>query len=149
MPARRKLPSDSTMKKWLEDGLDHEQIRLRSEEETGEEITLSSVSSALSRAGLTYRVRYSTYIPWKRISTDHNHSYQLSMLRLASRLERDLPVRKVDEKRLENWIEQLKADGVVVHYEYDSPEGFYYVKARTNIDNGLIRKPNDGDTFVS
>jgi hypothetical protein len=149
MSAKRKLPSDSTLKKWLDEGLDHEQIRQRAMKETGESITLSSVSSALSRAGLTYRVRYDTHIPWRRISVDHNHAYQLSMLRLASRIDRGLPVRKVDERRLQNWIEQLKADGVVVHYEYESPDGFYYVKARPGIDTGLIRVPEEEHSIAS
>jgi hypothetical protein len=143
MSAKRKLPSDSVLAKWLDEGLNHEQIRARAMEITGEDITLSSVSSALSRAGLTYRVRYDTHIPWRRISVDHNHAYQLSMLRLASRIERGLPVRAVDEKRLNNWIEQLKADGVVVHYEYESPDGFYYCKARPGIDTDLIRVPDE------
>lgn len=145
MGARKKLPSDQQLKKWLDAGYSHEEIRTEAVEISGEEISLSSISSACSRAGLTYRVRYEKHIPWRRISVDHNSAYQLTMLRIASRLERGLDVRKINVQRFENWKQQLEEDGVVVHYEYNSPAGFYYVKARQGIDNDLIRELDQVD----
>lgn len=142
MPGRRKMPSDSILEKWVEEGLDHEQIQQRIKDEFQEEVALSTVSGHLSRIGLTDRVKYDDYIPWPRISVDHNHAYQLSMLRIAARLDRGLLVRDVDRRRFEKWAAELRERGVVVHYEYDSPDGFYYVAAREGVDDGLIRKPN-------
>lgn len=146
MGARKKLPSDQQLKMWLDAGYSHEQIQEEAMALTGEEISLSSVSSACSRAGLTYRVRYESHIPWRRISVDHNSAYQLTMLRLASRIDRGLEVRPINEKRLDNWKAQLKDEGMVVHYEYNSPEGFFYVKAREGIDLGLIRELSESES---
>lgn len=142
MPGRRKMPSDSILEKWVEEGLDHEQIQQRIKDEFHEEVALSTVSGHLSRIGLTNRVKYDDVIPWPRISLDHNHAYQLSQLRTAARLERDLPVRDVDRRRFDRWAAEMKERGLVVHYEYDSPDGFYYVAAREGVDDGLIRKPD-------
>lgn len=141
MPAKRKMPSDSILQGWVEDGLDHHQIQDRILLETGETVALSSVSGHLSRVGLTNRVRYDEYIPWGRISVDHNHAYQLVMLRIGARLLEGKEVRLIDRTRFENWTAQLKEAGVVIHYEYNSPEGFYYVKARKT-DTGLVRVPD-------
>lgn len=142
MAGKRKMPSDSILEKWVEEGLDHEQIQQRIRDEFHEEVALSTVSGHLSRIGLTNRIKYDDFVPWPRISIDHNHAYQLSQLRTAARLSRGLPVRGVDRSRYERWAEELKQRGLVVHYEYNSPDGFYYVAARPGIDDGLIRKPD-------
>lgn len=142
MPAKRKMPSDSTLEKWIAEGLDHKAIQRRIEEQDGIEVALSTISGHLSRIGLTNRVRYDDFIPWGRISVDHNHAYQLTMLRTGARLAKGLPVRPLDQQRFEAWAAQLKENHVVVHYELDSPDGFYYVPARAGIDTGLIRVPD-------
>lgn len=141
MPAKRKMPSDSTLEKWLGEGLDHRGIQRRIFEQDGVEVALSTISGHLSRVGLTNRIRYDEFIPWGRIALDHNHAYQLTMLRTGARLSKGLPVRALDKQRFEDWAAQLKEAGVVVHYEYDSPDGFYYVPARAGIDKGLVREP--------
>jgi hypothetical protein len=142
MPAKRKMPSDSILERWVDEGLDHHQIQDRIKRETGEDVALSSVSGHLSRIGLTNRVRYDEFIPWGRISVDHNHAFQLTMLRIGARLQAGKEVRPVDRTRYENWVAKLQQAGAVVHYEYHSPDGFYYVKARPKIDTGLVRVPD-------
>lgn len=142
MAARRKMPSDSILRRWVEEGLDHEQIRERIKTEFGEDVALSSVSGHLSRVGLTNRVKYDDFIPWPRISVDHNHAYQLTMLRIGARLQRGLEVRDLDRRRYERWKEELEQKGLVVHYSYTSDRGFYYVPARKGVDKGLIRRPD-------
>ena len=149
MPAKRKMPSDSTLQKWLDEGLNHEEIQARILEREGEEVALSSISSHLSRVGLTHRVRYNEFIPWGKISVDHNHCYQLVQLRIGARISKGLPVRDSDRRRFEAWEDQLRAQGAVVHYEYNSPEGFYYVPARAGIDTGLVRVPNPNSDSMS
>lgn len=139
MPAKRKMPSDSTLEKWLAEGLDHHAIQRRIFEQDQEQVALSTISGHLSRIGLTNRVRYDDFIPWGRIATDHNHAYQLTMLRIGARLNHDLPVRPLDKARFEDWAEAMKEKGVVVHYERESPDGFYYVAARKGIDVSLVR----------
>jgi len=140
MSARRKLPPNSQLKTWMDDNKSHEEIRVLAEEMTGETISLSSVSSAISRAGYSYRPRNESFIPWPKIAVDHNWAYQLVMLRLAARLQREQEVKPLDRKRLENWTATLKDQGLVVMYKYNSVDGFYYVPARPGIDLGLIRE---------
>lgn len=144
MPKPRKLPSESILRKWVEvEGLTHAEIVDRIKEETGEEVSRSSVSAALSRAGYTRRVRYDAEIPWPKISVDHNASFPLFMLRTQARINRGLPVKGRDRSRLEEWKKELKDKGLVVHYEPRSPEGWFYVPARPGIDTGLVRVPDD------
>lgn len=144
MPKPRKLPSESILRKWVEvEGLSHGEIVFRVKEETGEDVSRSSVSAALSRAGYTHRVRYGEEIPWPRISVDHNASFPLFMLRTQARLNRGLPVKERDEARLEEWKKELKEKNLVVHYEPRSPEGWFYTEARPDIDTGLVRIPDE------
>jgi DNA-binding transcriptional ArsR family regulator len=134
------MPSDSVLEHWVEeDGLTHEEIQQRIKEIYNEDVALSTVSGHLSRIGLTNRVRYDE-IPWERIALDHNHAYPLSMLRIAARINRGLDVRPVDQRRFDRWKTELLRKNLRVHYEYDSPEGFYYVAARPE-DTGLVRNP--------
>lgn len=143
MPKPRKLPSESILRKWVEvEGLTHAEIVDRIREESGHEVSRSSVSAALSRAGYTHRVRYDDEIPWPKISVDHNASFPLFMLRTQARINRGLPVKKRDKARLEEWKQELRNEGLVVHYEPRSPEGWFYVKARPGIDTGLVRVPD-------
>lgn len=144
MPKPRKLPSESILRKWVEvEGLTHGEIVDRIEQETGERVSRSSVSAALSRAGYTRRVRYDEEIPWPRISADHNTGFQIFMLRTQARINRGLPVKARDKERLDEWKKEMKTKGLVVHYEPRSPEGWFYTKARPGIDTGLVRVPDD------
>jgi hypothetical protein len=142
MPKPRKLPSESILRKWVEvEGMTHAQIVDRIREETGEEVSRSSVSAALSRAGFTNRIRYDEEIPWPRISVDHNTAFPLFMLRTQARMNRGLPVKPQDIKRLEEWKKEMTEKNLVVHYEPRSPEGFFYCEARPDVDTGLVRAP--------
>jgi hypothetical protein len=151
MPASRKLPSESILAGWVEAGLSHQEIVDRIREEFHEEVSRSSVSGALSRAGFTKPRRYEEDIPWSPIAVEHNAAYQLTMLRTGARLRagKTVPVR--EKARFDKWAEELRAKGLVVHYVYDSPQGFFYVKARPGVDTGLVRIPgaDEGPLTVS
>lgn len=142
MPAHRYLPSDSTLAKWREEGLTAPQIRERIMEREGVDVALGSVYSALSRAGLTDLVRYSDFIPWTPIRTDHTGHYALAMLRLAARRDAGEKLSTERSKKLDAWVERLRQENAVVAYVHDSPDGFYYCPARPGIDVGLIRIPD-------
>jgi len=145
MSARRKLPSESIMAGWVESGMTHEEIAQRVSDEIGEPVSRASVSGALSRAGYTNRLRYDKYIPWSPIAIRHNSAYQLTMLRIGARMndshEDRGTVTAGERRRFLKWSQELKDKGLVVHYEYSSPEGFFYVPARSQ-DDGLVRVPD-------
>ena len=140
MGAPRVLPSDSILKRWAKT-MTHQQIADRVYKEEGVRVSRSSVSAALSRAGLTNRVRYADTIPWSPIKIAHNHHYALTMLRAKARRDSGLPVPAEQVERLDSWLARLKADDAVVAYIYDSPDGFYYVYREKADGKGIVRKP--------
>ena len=135
------MPSDSILEKWVEEGMDHEEIQQKIKIDFHEDVALSSVSGHLSRIGATNRIKYSDWIPWARISLDHNHHYTLNMLRIGARLDRGLQVRGTDKRRFDRWSTELQEKKLVVHYDYDTMEGFFYVKRRPKVDSVYIRNP--------
>ena len=127
MPAIRILPSDSILAKWrVEEELTLKQIQSRLRD-TGVEVSIGAIASALSRAGLTNRKRYEEEIPWEPIKVEHNKAYPLFMLRLLGRRRAGHDLSPEDSERLDSWLDRLEGEDAVVLYVYDSPDGFYYV----------------------
>lgn len=141
MAAPRYLPSDSVLEQWRAEGLTLNQMVERVKRETGHTVARSTVAAALSRAGLTNRIRYEDQVPWKRIRTDHNHAYPLTMLRHLARRENGLPLTEEQSARLDSWLQRLADEGAVVTYKYDSPDGFYYVPRKPSDGDGVVRRP--------
>lgn len=141
MPARRILPSDSILAKWQDEGLTYRQMANRVYEQTGERVNPPTIGAALSRAGLTDRVRYSDALPWDTIRTAHNHHYAATMLRYWARRKRKLPLTQEQENRLDSWLARLKEENAIVVYRPDSPDGFYYVPRKKG-ERGPARKPS-------
>lgn len=142
MAPPRFTPSDSTLAKWREEGLTVQEMVDRIREREGVEVAPGTVYAALSRAGLTEKIRYPDFIPWSPIRADHVSAYPLVMLRLAARRAYGQSIPPAREKKLDAWIERLHRDGVVVHYSHGTAAGWFYVKARPGIDTGLIRVPD-------
>lgn len=140
MPAKRLLPSESTLKKWVEEGLSHQDIVDRVLEREHVVVSKSAVAAALSRAGLTRRVRYDKHIPWSPIRADHARAYQLSMLRFLARRDAGLPLTLDQSERLDSWLERMDREDAVVDYVYDSADGFVYRRRKKgDLKNPPIR----------
>ena len=67
------------------------------------------------------------------------------MLRIGARLhashESAGKVTAGEKKRFDKWVKELADKGLVVHYDYDTPDGFFYVPRRAQ-DTGLVRIPD-------
>lgn len=137
MAAPRLVPSASMLQRLVERGLTHQQIADEIYKETGIPVARSTVSAALSRAGLTERVRYSDVIPWDHIKMEHNQHYALTMLRAEARRQNG-ELSESGLKRLNSWKEKLKEENAVIVYKPNTSDGFYYVK----------RKASDGDSLT-
>ena len=140
MPAHRLLPSDSILAKWVDEGLTHQQIVDRIKERDNIEVSRSAVSVALSRAGLTTKVRYTDWIPWPHINSAHNQANEVQQLRLGARLMYAVGSNQGDEwvTKFTNWVRRLRDLDAVVYY---NPEhGFGLTKARPQ-DKGVVRYP--------
>lgn len=138
MPAPRLLPPTSELVKWVDAGLTHAQIADRIEQEFKQRVSRSTVSAALSRAGLTRDgMRYRDELPW-RVKGEHLTQYPARMLRLLGRRRAGVELTDVEESRLDAWLDALDERGLVVAY---APEvsGFIYVDADEKGDgsNGI------------
>lgn len=129
MPAPRLLPDSNELKRLVELGMTHQQIADYWNEKTGANVSRSSVSAALSRAGLTERegMRYKEELPW-RVKGEHMTQYPARMLRLLGRRRAEVELTDDEESRLDAWLESLEEREIVVAYAPDNG-GFIYVDA--------------------
>lgn len=147
MARPRILPDAKTLKRWVEvEHLTHAQIAERIYRETGEQVARSTVSAALSRAGLAgTRPRYKRTLPWT-VTTIHLAEYPARMLRLLGRrLDGERPLNDEENRRLDSWLDMLEAERMVVAYDPDNLEqGFHYIdRGRGDGKDGIPirRKP--------
>jgi hypothetical protein len=112
--------------------------------EQGVHLTASTISMAKRRYGLDVREAYSDLLPWL-VHEDHRSMYPPKMLRLEGRRRRGEKLPEDRLRYLENWKRKMRDDGTVVHYEYDTEEGWFYVPRRPGIDKDLIRDPRYAD----
>lgn len=148
MAAPRLLPPTNELAKMVEAGLTHQQIADQIEATTGITVARSTVSVALSKAGLARDgMRYRDELPW-RVSADHLTQYPARMLRLLGRSRAGKPLGDEEQDRLDAWLESLEERGLVVAYVPEG-DGFIYVDADEIHDgaNGIPirRRPIDLD----
>lgn len=135
MAAPRLLPPIQELRKLVEAGYSHSDIAEHVERLTGIPVSRSSVSSALSRAGLTSEPpRYKDEIPWK-VRTQHLTQYPARMLRLLGRERAGLELSHEDHLRLAGWLHSMEDKNIVVAYAPEGP-GFIYVTA-DEVNDGM------------
>lgn len=128
MAAPRILPPTQELLKLVEAGYTHAQIAAHIRQTTGVVVSRSTVSSALSRAGLSEAaIRYREEIPWK-VRAEHLTHYPARMLRLLGRRRAGIEVDGDEAVRLDAWLRGLEEKDLVVAYAPDGP-GFIYVDA--------------------
>ena len=125
MARARLVPSEQELKRMLERGFTHDDIVAHVWETERKRVHRSTVSAAISRAGLSQpQNRYVQEIPW-RVNGRHLRDYQPRMLRLLGRRRSGETLNDLEESRLNNWLQMLEADNSVV--AYDPEVGFGYV----------------------
>jgi hypothetical protein len=139
MSANRLLPPLQEILKLVEKGMTHAQIAEMVSASTGELVSRSSVSAALSRADKTNRIRYERHLPWT-VRNEHANLYHAIMLRFAARVELGEELSEANYKRYQSWKKALEQDNAVFHYEPETLKGFYRVLRRDGIDLGFIRE---------
>ncbi len=92
------------------------------------------------RRGLARRiVRDDDLIPWF-VHEKHRWSYAVQMLRSEARRREGKELRDLEAQRLDAWLKGLERDQLVIHYDPDTEEGFFYVP-REPQDMDIIRQP--------
>lgn len=129
MAAPRLLPPAQELKKLVDLGYTHANIAEYVQITTGVHVSRSTVSAALSRAGLTTRdgIRYKDEIPW-RVKAEHLTQYPARMLRLLGRRRAGHELADDEAQRLDAWMEGLEEKELVIAYCPDDA-GFLYVDA--------------------
>lgn len=125
MAAPRLLPSDQQLARLIRQGLTHQEIVDWVEDNLGHRVSRSTVSVALSRAGLSKEgMRYREELPWK-VKAEHLTEYPARMLRLLGRRRADIEMTADEDSRLDAWLESLEEREIVVAYARE--RGFLYV----------------------
>jgi hypothetical protein len=137
---QRVLPQSDQLRKYIEeDGLSYAEIAKLITKETGQSVSRSAVGVAAMRAGLSSRKpRTGSLVP-DGVRPEHANDYAARMLRLETRLRRDLPLKEDEARRLAKWKTVLAQKGVVAAYHRcDDPEcatqGWRYVPAEPGED---------------
>lgn len=136
MPAPRILPGKTELRHLLAQDLTHQQIADLVSEQVGVRVSRTSVSAAISRAGLSGDgPRYEDVIPW-RVKTEHSTHYAVRMLRALGRRRASKPLAGDLDGKLDSWLDKLRGEDAVVVYLPDTEEGFFYVPRREGTGDG-------------
>lgn len=128
MARPRKVPDVGQLISWRDIGLTHQQMADRILDEYGVQVSRSSISAALSRAGKSEdKARYTDTIPW-RVRTIHLKEYPARMLRLLGRRRAGGELSENETQRLDSWLKMLADGNAVVGYDPDNDaQGFHYI----------------------
>ena len=128
MPAPRVLPPTDVLLRFVDQGLTHQEIADHLHQTLGVSVSRSTVSAALSRAGVSRgTMRYREELPW-RVKGEHLTQYQARMLRLLGRRRAGSELTDEEDARLDSWMESLEENKWVVGYAPDNG-GFIYIDA--------------------
>lgn len=131
MSAPKIGPDIGTLRAWTEaEGLTHQQCADRWFEQTGLRVKRAAISATIRRAGEAKTAKvFTRTIPWI-VKVRHQRRHQVLMLRaLGHRLNgTENPARNDD--MLDKWLREIRADKVIVGYDPDSDDGFFYIDSK-------------------
>lgn len=143
MAAPRKLPPDYMLAQMVRHGMTHQQIADEVEKIIGEPVSRSSVSAALSRAGISRAyLNYKDVVPWT-VRPQHQATYPIKMLRLLGRRRQDFPLTDEQTGRLDSWLQTVEEGNLVVAYAPHTISGTIYVGPDEDADkpDGIPIRP--------
>lgn len=139
MPAT-KIVNEQEVIRWFEEGRTYQWMTDEYRRKYNIEMTLSSWGNFRRRRGLDRRItRDDDLIPW-HVLPKHRWAYPVQMLRAEARRRAGHELRDVDAKQLPNFLNFLRDNRVVVHYDPELEEGFVYVPREAR-DTDIIRRP--------
>lgn len=107
----------------------------------GIDVSRAAITNWRSRRGMpSLRQRYSEFIPWDLLAA-HRHRHPAKMLRLAGRRAAGGEVPPSLQADLDRWLDNLEANDMVVGYDPELPDGWFYHVRRPGVDDGLISNP--------
>lgn len=145
MPAS-KIQDEGEVIRWIEEGRTYAWMTEEYQRKYNIQTSPSMWSNFRRRHGLDRRIaRDDDLIPWE-VKVEHRWRYPLAMLRHEARRRAGMAQAADIPEKLEAWKRNLAEEDVVVHYEPDTEDGFFYVPRRKGIDTDLIRVPEHKTT---
>ena len=139
--AAGKIKDEGEIVRWLEEGRTYAWMVEEYDRKYNLQTSPSMFSNFRARRGLERRsARDDDLIPWA-VDRRHRWRYPLAMLRYEARRRAGLDIDSDRVAQLNAWVEHLREQGVVVHYDPDTEDGFFYVSPRPGVDTDLIREP--------
>lgn len=143
--AKRKIQDEGEVIRWFEEGKTYQWMIDEYKRKYGIDTVSSMWGNFRYRKGLDRRIaRDDELIPWA-VNGEHRQLYPLLMLRTEARKRAGMPLVEDKAKRLEAWLEMLKEEDAVVHYDPDTEDGWFYVP-REESDDDIIRRPEKKTT---
>lgn len=140
--AKTKIVDEGEVKRWIEEGKTYDWMVRKYKEKYNIETVPSMWSNFRRRRGLERRIfRDDDLIPWA-VKREHRWRNQVAMLRAEARRRAGAEVSESSMRALRSWLESMEEGDIVVHYDPDTEEGFFYVPRRPGTDTDLIRKPD-------
>lgn len=135
-----KIVDEAEVIRWFEEGRTYAWMQKTYLEKYNIETVPSLWGNFRRRRGLTRRiVRDDDLMPWA-VKEEHRWAYPAAMLRVEGRRRAERDLRPEDRTRLTSWLNMLNEKQLVVHYDPDTDEGFFYVPREAK-DTDIIRKP--------
>lgn len=129
MAAQTRVPNKTELRRYLSRGMTQQQIVEAWEQDSGERVSRSAIAMAIERLGLKSahsRPSYPEMLPW-RVAERHLRHIDARMLRLEGRRRAGGRLSTGEQRWLDQWKDDLLRKNAVIHYEYNSDEGFYWV----------------------
>ncbi|MBD0421188.1 hypothetical protein H0H10_18860 [Streptomyces sp. TRM S81-3] len=137
---KKKIVDEGEVIRWFEQGWSYQQMTDEYRRKYGIDTRLSMWGNFRQRRGLTRRIaRDDDLLPWA-VAPQHRQVYAVQMLRLEARVRAGMDIEPDKRKRLRSWLETLRRDNTVVHYDAATEEGFSYVPREPG-DDDIIRRP--------
>lgn len=137
----RKVIPDNEVEQLLRQGLSQVRVSEILREEFHIDVTPHAISMWRRRRGLPKVKARPDIIPWP-VRTGHSSLWPAKMLRALARREagEQLPGRVgVD---LDRWLSKLDDGDLVVTYDPDTEQGWFYVRRRPGVDVGYVANPD-------
>lgn len=139
MPAS-KIVDEQEVIRWFNEGRTYEWMCQEYLRKYNIETVPSLWGNFRRRRGLARRiVRDDSLIPWM-VKEAHRWAYPLAMLRTEARVRAGVTLSESDEKRLASWKKMLGEGDLVVYYDPETEDGFFYIPRQPG-DTDLIHEP--------
>lgn len=144
--AASKIVDEQEVIRWFEEGKTYQEMQDIYLKKYNIETVPSMWGNFRRRRGLSRRIaRNDELIPW-HVKPEHRWAYPVAMLRAEARRRAGFELNEATQQRLNSWLRTLDEENLVVHYDPDTEDGFFYVP-REATDTDIIRQPQQKTTL--